>query len=216
MNFRVQVFDRAGKFQYAIGKIGDTTGVDVPTEGGECRLGRRCLHCGCACGAWCRFLIEKVNCCITSVQRARMQASFNCPRACSSIMTTRCIVVDSFNRRIQVFQYVGLKSRARRRRSEDRDLLAAVLHSADGEQPYRRRLSATRWACTTLGPEVTSPVDRGRGLIPAHTATHRTPDLNTGLVESETDHADLHDLQQQHGKEQSPHSRLLGPSAISV
>ena len=40
MNFRVQVFDRAGKFQYAVGKIGDTTGamfrpkaISVDSEG---------------------------------------------------------------------------------------------------------------------------------------------------------------------------------------
>jgi hypothetical protein len=53
MNFRVQVFDRSGTFQYAIGKIGDGDRGHLPPQGSGCRFGRRslCSRCPVECGA---------------------------------------------------------------------------------------------------------------------------------------------------------------------
>ena len=50
MNFRVQVFDRSGNFQYAVGKIGDSTGAMFRPEGRQRRLRRRSIRCRCLVG----------------------------------------------------------------------------------------------------------------------------------------------------------------------
>ncbi len=63
------------------------------------------------CGAWCRFLIAREICSITSEEEARTRASFNCRRDCSSIATTGSSWWIRINRRIQVFHYFGLKKR---------------------------------------------------------------------------------------------------------
>src|SRR5579885_2037000 len=68
MNFRVQVLDKNGEYQYSIGKIGDHVGST-------------------GCGVSCRCSIGKDNCFITSGSSARRRAISSCPRACAS--TTR-------------------------------------------------------------------------------------------------------------------------------
>ena len=85
MNFRVQVLDRSGAFQYAIGQLGDATGIcSVPRESLGFRrpsLRRRRLR------SWCRCSIARASCCTTSGNGTGF-GNFNCPPAYLSTMTT--------------------------------------------------------------------------------------------------------------------------------
>lgn len=111
MNFRVQAFDLAGHFQFAIGKIGDTTGaifrpkaVSVDSEGDVYvvdaqfgvvqvfnRQGQLLYYFG---------------------AQGTHAGEFQLPSGLFIDHDDRVYVVDSFNRRVQVFQYAGLKSPA--------------------------------------------------------------------------------------------------------
>jgi DNA-binding beta-propeller fold protein YncE len=111
MNFRVQSFDRAGRFQFSIGKIGDTTGaifrpkaVSVDSEGDVYvvdalwgvvqvfnRQGQLLYHFG---------------------AKGTHAGEFQLPSGLFIDHDDRVYVVDSFNRRVQVFQYAGLKNSA--------------------------------------------------------------------------------------------------------
>ena len=90
MNFRVQLIDRSGQFQYAIGKIGDgrgemfrPKGIGVDSEGH--------LYVVEASSTWCRCSTAKASCCITSGRRGRASASSGCPPACSLTAMIACI-----------------------------------------------------------------------------------------------------------------------------
>jgi len=112
MNFRVQVFDRSGKFQYAIGKIGDTTGalfrpkaVSVDSEGDIYIVDAQ----------W--GVVQVFN---TQGQllyyfgaKGTHAGEFQLPSGLFIDRNDKVYVVDSFNRRVQVFQYTGLKTTAR-------------------------------------------------------------------------------------------------------
>lgn len=111
MNFRVQTFDRAGHFEFAIGKVGDTTGaifrpkaVSVDSEGDVYvvdaqwgvvqvfnRQGQLLYYFG---------------------AKGTHAGEFQLPSGLFIDHDDRVYVVDSFNRRVQVFQYAGLKSPA--------------------------------------------------------------------------------------------------------
>lgn len=111
MNFRVQAFDRAGHFQFSIGKIGDTTGaifrpkaVSLDSEGDVYvvdaqwgvvqvfnRQGQLLYYFG---------------------AKGTHAGEFQLPSGLFIDHDDRVYVVDSFNRRVQVFQYAGLKSPA--------------------------------------------------------------------------------------------------------
>ena len=86
MNFRVQVFDRSGKFQYAIGKLGDSTGamfrpkaVSVDSEGD--------LYIVDALWGVVQVFNRQGQLLYYFGRRARTLESSSCPRACSSITT---------------------------------------------------------------------------------------------------------------------------------
>jgi DNA-binding beta-propeller fold protein YncE len=111
MNFRVQVLDRSGKFQYAIGKVGDEVGgmfrpkgIGMDSEGhlyvveglrGQVqvfdRQGRLLYFFG---------------------QKGSGFGEFRLPAGLFIDSKDRVFVVDSFNRRVQVFQYVAQQSGA--------------------------------------------------------------------------------------------------------
>jgi len=111
MNFRVQAFSRDGKFQYAIGKIGDSTGalfrpkaVGVDSEGDVYvvdaqwgvvqvfnRQGQLLYYFG---------------------AKGTHAGEFQLPSGLFISHDDKVLVVDSFNRRIQVFHYTALKSPA--------------------------------------------------------------------------------------------------------
>lgn len=107
MNFRVQVFDRSGKFQYAIGKIGDTTGsifrpkgIGIDSEGDLYVVD----------GLW--GMVQVFNRSGQLLyyfgQRGNAPAEFQMPTGLFIDRDDRIYVVDSLNRRVQVFHYFGL------------------------------------------------------------------------------------------------------------
>jgi sugar lactone lactonase YvrE len=107
MNFRVQVFDLSGKFQYAIGKIGDTTGsifrpkgIGIDSEGDLYVVD----------GLW--GMVQVFNRSGQLLyyfgQRGNAPAEFQMPAGLFIDRDDRIYVVDSLNRRVQVFHYFGL------------------------------------------------------------------------------------------------------------
>jgi DNA-binding beta-propeller fold protein YncE len=107
MNFRVQVMDRSGKFQYAIGETGGTVGsifrpkgIGVDSEGHLYvveglagivqvfdRQGRLLYYFG---------------------RQGTGLGEFRLPAGLFIDKSDRVFVVDSYNRRVQVFQYIAL------------------------------------------------------------------------------------------------------------
>jgi DNA-binding beta-propeller fold protein YncE len=111
MNFRVQFFDRSGTFKYAIGKIGDSPGaifrpkgIGVDSEGDLYLVD----------GLW--GVVQVFN------RQGQLLYYFGAPGIHAGEFQLpaglyidhgdRVFVVDSFNRRVQEFQYVGLKKPA--------------------------------------------------------------------------------------------------------
>jgi DNA-binding beta-propeller fold protein YncE len=112
MNFRVQAFDRSGIFQFAIGKIGDSTGamfrpkaVGVDSEGD--------LYVVDALWGAVQVFNRKGELLYYFGTRGTHAGEFQLPTGLFIDHDDRVFVVDSFNRRVQVFQYVGLKAPAK-------------------------------------------------------------------------------------------------------
>jgi DNA-binding beta-propeller fold protein YncE len=108
MNFRVQVFDRSGTFQYSVGTIGDSPGsmfrpkgVGVDSEGDLYVVD----------GLW--GIVQVFNpqgqLLYYFGARGTNAGEFQLPAGLFIDRDDRVFVVDSFNRRVQVFHYVGLK-----------------------------------------------------------------------------------------------------------
>jgi len=109
MNFRIQVFDRNGAFQSAIGNIGDSEdalfrpkGISLDSEN----------HI---------YLVEGLSGTVQVFdregqllyffgQRGTALGQFQLPAGVFIDRNDRVYVVDSYNRRVQVFQYHGLKT----------------------------------------------------------------------------------------------------------
>lgn len=107
LNFRVQVFDRAGTFQYAIGKLGDNAGaifrpkgVSLDSEG----------HL---------YVVDGLSSLVQVFNRENQLlyyfggvgtalGEFQLPAGLVIAHDDRIYVVDSFNRRVQVFHYFGV------------------------------------------------------------------------------------------------------------
>ncbi len=112
MNFRVQVFDRSGTFQYAIGKIGDDTGamfrpkaVSVDSEGD--------LYVVDALWGVVQVFNRQGQLLYYFGSKGTHAGEFQLPAGLFIDHDDHVFVVDSYNRRIQVFQYSGLKNPAR-------------------------------------------------------------------------------------------------------
>jgi sugar lactone lactonase YvrE len=113
MNFRVQAFDRAGKFQYSIGKIGDTTGamfrpkaVSVDSEGD--------LYIVDALWGVVQVFNPQGQLLYYFGGKGTRAGEFQLPSGLFINHDDKVYVVDSFNRRIQVFQYAAERSPAAR------------------------------------------------------------------------------------------------------
>jgi sugar lactone lactonase YvrE len=109
MNFRVQAFDRAGKFEFAIGKIGDTTGaifrpkaVSVDSEGD--------LYVVDALWGVVQVFNRQGQLLYTFGAKGTHAGEFQLPSGLFIDPDDHVYVVDSFNRRVQVFQYAGVKN----------------------------------------------------------------------------------------------------------
>ena len=107
MNFRVQVLNKDGAFQYSIGKIGDDVGamfrpkgVDFDSEG----------HLYVVDGMW--SVVQVFNhegqLLYYFGQLGTTPGTFQMPTGLSIDALDRIYVVDSFNRRVQVYHYYGI------------------------------------------------------------------------------------------------------------
>ncbi len=108
LNFRVQAFDRAGTFKYAIGQIGDSDGamfrnkaVSVDSEGD--------LYVVDALWGVVQVFNRQSELLYYFGTKGTHAGQFQLPSGMFIDREDRVFVVDSFNRRIQEFQYSGLK-----------------------------------------------------------------------------------------------------------
>ena len=112
MNFRVQVLDRSGQFQYAIGQIGDQSGTMFRPKGvGFDSEGDLYV----VDGLW--GVVQAFNregeLLYTFGERGTGAGEFQLPTGLTIDHADRIFVVDSFNRRVQVFHYYGLPKAAK-------------------------------------------------------------------------------------------------------
>ena len=112
MNFRVQVLDKSGQFQYAIGKIGDESGTVFRPKGiGYDSEGDLYV----VDGLWgvVQVFDHEGELLYTFGQQGTGAGEFQLPAGLFIDCDDRIFVVDSFNRRVQVFHYYGLAKPAR-------------------------------------------------------------------------------------------------------
>jgi DNA-binding beta-propeller fold protein YncE len=112
MNFRIQVLERSGAFQYAIGKIGDRSGTMFRPKG----IGvdsERDLYV--VDGLWgvVQVFNRQGDLLYYFGTKGTHAGEFQLPTGLFIDHDDRIFVVDSFNRRIQVFHYFGLKKPAK-------------------------------------------------------------------------------------------------------
>ncbi|HEX4005308.1 MAG TPA: 6-bladed beta-propeller [Acidobacteriaceae bacterium] len=111
MNFRVQAFDRSGKFQYAIGKIGDSPGAMFrPKATGTDSEGD--LYIVDALWGVVQVFNPQGQLLYYFGVHGSHAGEFQLPTGLFIDRSDRVFVVDSFNRRVQVFRYAGLRSAA--------------------------------------------------------------------------------------------------------
>jgi len=106
MNFRVQVLGKNGEFQYAIGKIGDSTGAMFRPKGvGFDSEG----HLYVVDGMWSAVQVfnREGQLLYYFGQLGNAPGAFQLPTGLRIDSQDRIYVVDSFNRRVQVFHYYG-------------------------------------------------------------------------------------------------------------
>jgi DNA-binding beta-propeller fold protein YncE len=132
MNFRVQVFDRSGNFQYAIGKLGDSAGamfrpkaLSVDSEG----------HLYIADALWgvVQVFDRQGQLLYYFGSLGNHAGEFQLPAGVFIDRNDRVFVVDSYNRRVQMFQYVGLKSPANHPGDKEPLSGTPVTHPSDRE-----------------------------------------------------------------------------------
>lgn len=109
MNFRVQVLDRSGQFQYALGQIGETTGtlyrakgVSVDSEGD--------LYVVDGIFDTVQVFNDKGDVLYYFGKTGMGPAEFQLPAGLYIDKNDRIYVVDSFNRRVQVFKFTAAKA----------------------------------------------------------------------------------------------------------
>jgi DNA-binding beta-propeller fold protein YncE len=112
MNFRVQVLDKNGEFQYAVGKIGDDVGAMFRPKGvGFDSEG----HLYVVDGMW--SVVQVFNregqLLYYFGQLGNAPGAFQLPAGLRIDGQDRIYVVDSFNQRVQVFHYYGIGAAAR-------------------------------------------------------------------------------------------------------
>jgi DNA-binding beta-propeller fold protein YncE len=112
MNFRVQVLDKNGEFQYSIGKIGDDVGamfrpkgIAFDSEG----------HLYIVDGQW--SVVQVFNregqLLYYFGQLGSAPGTFQLPTGLGIDAQDRIYVVDSFNKRVQIFHYYGISAPTR-------------------------------------------------------------------------------------------------------
>ena len=112
MNFRVQVLDRSGQFQYAVGQLGDQSGTMFRPKGvGFDSEGDLYV----VDGLWgvVQVFDREGELLYTFGERGTGAGEFQLPAGLFIDGDDRIFVVDSFNRRVQVFRYYGLAKPAK-------------------------------------------------------------------------------------------------------
>jgi DNA-binding beta-propeller fold protein YncE len=109
MNFRVQVLDKNGEFQYAIGKIGDNVGAMFRPKGVAFDSEGHLYVVDCTWSAVQVFNREG-QLLYYFGQLGTGPESFQLPSGVRIDSQDRIYVVDSFNRRVQVFHYYGQRA----------------------------------------------------------------------------------------------------------
>jgi len=113
MNFRVQVLNRSGVFEYAIGKIGDSTGdmfrpkgVAVDSEGDLYVVD----------GLWdvVQVFNRKGQLLYYFGNRGSGPAQFQLPAGLFIDRDDRIYVADSYNHRVEIFHYYGISQQSQR------------------------------------------------------------------------------------------------------
>lgn len=115
MNFRVQVLDRSGAFQYAIGKIGDAPGWMFRPKG----IGFDSEnHLYVVDGLWgvVQVFDREGRLLYYFGQKGTGLGEFQLPAGLQIDSQDRIYVVDSFNRRVEVFHYYGVAQAANGRK----------------------------------------------------------------------------------------------------
>jgi len=108
MNFRVQAFDRAGHFEFAIGKTGDSTGAMFrPKAVSEDSEGD--VYVVDAQWGVVQVFNRQGELLYYFGAKGTHAGEFQLPSGLFIDRDDRVYVVDSFNRRVQVFHYAGLK-----------------------------------------------------------------------------------------------------------
>jgi DNA-binding beta-propeller fold protein YncE len=106
MNFRVQVLNKNGEFEYSVGKIGDSTGAMFRPKGvGFDSEG----HLYVVDGMWSAVQVfnREGQLLYYFGQLGNAPGAFQLPTGLRIDSQNRIYVVDSFNRRVQVFHYYG-------------------------------------------------------------------------------------------------------------
>jgi len=109
LNFRVQVLDKNGEFQYSIGKIGDDVGAMFRPKGvGFDSEG----HLYVVDGMWSAVQVfnRQGQLLYYFGQLGNAPGAFQLPTGLNIDGQDRIYVVDSFNKRVQVFRYYGTGS----------------------------------------------------------------------------------------------------------
>ncbi len=109
MNFRVQILDRNGAFRSTLGGIGDSNGNMFRPKG----IGRDSEgHFYTADGLWgvVQVFDREGRLLYYFGKRGIAAGDFQLPTSLSIDRNDRVFVVDSYNRRIQIFHYFGLRS----------------------------------------------------------------------------------------------------------
>jgi DNA-binding beta-propeller fold protein YncE len=107
MNFRVQVLDRSGKFEYAIGQIGDESGYMFRPKG----IGRDSeghLYVVEGLSGMVQVFDRQGRLLYYFGKKGTGFGEFQLPTGLFIDHNDRVFVVDSYNRRIKVFQYMAL------------------------------------------------------------------------------------------------------------
>ncbi len=104
MNFRVQVLDRNGKFEYAIGQLGDTSGYLFRPKG-VARDSEGHLYIVEGLSGMVQVFDRQGQLLYNFGQKGSGFGEFNLPAGLFIDSKDRVFVVDSYNRRVKIFQY---------------------------------------------------------------------------------------------------------------
>ena len=107
MNFRLQVLDRSGKFQYAIGEVGDDVGSMFRPKG-IAQDSEGHLYVVEGLSGMVQVFDQQGQLLYYFGQKGTGFGEFQLPAGLFIDGSDRVFVVDSYNRRVQVFQYFAL------------------------------------------------------------------------------------------------------------